>query len=253
MSPSFETFLTESAALSDIGKVRSANEDTFYINDSQAIFLIADGMGGTDFGRAAADIVRTVVPEYCGDLKKDLPSEQVLDILNKSYLKAHEKIREMIEESVRGRSAGTTADTLVLKGGQYFIAHIGDSRVYLLREKKMTLLTKDHSYLQKMIDSGIDVDEEFSKSFGRHILTRCLGCEDRNITDLLSGDVRSGDIFCLCTDGLHGYVSGNSIQNELLKNSLSNEKICKNLVNSANEAGGNDNVTVIVIKIPPGR
>ncbi|NLJ94951.1 MAG: Stp1/IreP family PP2C-type Ser/Thr phosphatase [Clostridiaceae bacterium] len=237
------------AALSHIGLVRHGNEDNYgfieFSQDFPFVAIVADGMGGHLNGELASK----VAVEYVQDkLSKDLPleidSENILHILNDVIQKANIKVYLQSLESPKNRGMGTTLTIAVFYEDSVYIAHIGDSRCFLLRNHYLETLTKDHTVVEKMIEAGTISPVEIHKHPQRHVLTQALGSPEYLQPDLLHIDLRKRDRFLLSSDGLHGYVEDKEIEN-ILMHSNDPEETCQELVNQALEKGGKDNITVL--------
>lgn len=249
---------------SDVGLRRHSNEDHFLIADPSCnrhnlkqlgiSFVIADGLGGHAAGEIASRTAcEEVISAYYRD---DLPLQSHADAdewkvrkLERAIRSAHDKIIHLATENGALRGMGTTLSALVLTESKALIAHVGDSRIYRRRNDLAEKMTIDHTKSQALIDTG-EILPEYENNFGcGHILTHALGGYD-DLTAIFTRteDVRSGDLFLLCTDGLHGLVPDHEIQRILIKNSTP-QTTCDALVQAAIRKGGDDNITVIVVQV----
>jgi len=239
------------AARTDKGVVRELNEDSFnIISDYPGVpptFIIADGMGGHNSGEVASkmavDIVSSQIVQYAGKLNNE---ENVLSSLSQILTKANRDIYTM--SSIRGKNfgMGTTVIVAVALNKKIFIAHVGDSRVYVIRDGKIRQITTDHSFIEELIRTGSLTREEAENHPNKNIITRALGCAEEVEIDTYSCEMLNNDIFLLCTDGLTNMVSEGEIQDVVL-GCNDPDAACIELIGRANKYGGEDNITVIVI------
>ena len=239
------------AALSHVGLVREGNEDNYgfieFDHKFPFVAIVADGMGGHLNGELASKIAVEFVQKQ---LRKELPldnsSENVLNIINDVIQKANMKVYLNSLQSPKNRGMGTTLTIAAFYEDSVYIGHIGDSRCFLLRNRYLELLTKDHTVVEEMVEAGTITLAETYTHPQRHVLTQALGSPEYLQPDLLSIDLKKKDRFLLCSDGMHGYVEEIQIENSLLQINEP-EKICQDLVNKALEKGGKDNITVLNI------
>jgi protein phosphatase len=239
----------KSFAKSDVGKVRQNNEDfygEFKIDSEHMVFIVADGMGGHNAGEVASRLAVLTFFEsykkYVDDLKEP---EKAIE------LAFHDANRKVFEEGAGKESQhgmGTTLSVLVLKGKEAFLGHVGDSRIYLIREDECKKLTRDHSLVGKMRENGIISEEEARVHPRRNILYLTLGVKE-SINPQISSriEIKEGDIFVLCSDGLSNMVSDEEIKIISINNPP--KKAVEKMIEIARERGAPDNVTVEVIKI----
>ncbi|TFU27664.1 PP2C family protein-serine/threonine phosphatase [Thermus tengchongensis] len=205
------------------------------------VFVVADGMGGHRTGEVAARLAVETILEH---LKGVEPSPRVL-------LQALERANERIHQEAQrpeNRGMGTTATCLVLDLPYALIAHVGDSRAYLLRKGELTLLTEDHSWVAERVRQGLLSPEEAKTHRWRNVITNALGSFPQARVDLLGLKLEPGDVFLLCTDGLSGVLEDRTLL-EVLKH-FPPEEAARRLVALANEWGGPDNVSVVVVRVP---
>ncbi len=239
--------------MSDRGRVRQNNEDSCAIfvpegagelADRGAVFVVADGMGGHRGGETASRIaVRTIVAFYSANA-----DENRSHALSRAFREANKTI---IEESVADSSLfgmGTTCTALALYRGHAYFAHVGDSRAYMLRAQRLTQITNDHSIVGEMVRSGILSDEDARNHPKRNVITKSLGAQDDVAADMPAAiEIEAGDMFLLCSDGLTGYLSDPDIA-DIMSNSTPAEA-CKKLIKLANDAGGRDNITAVIVTV----
>lgn len=229
----------ESGALTHVGKVRSNNEDSHLAREESGLWVVADGMGGHEGGEwASAKIV-----EELGDA-----------ILPSDFDGACEKIAGAIhvanavifrKASQRGRQMGSTVVALFVRGNRFVVFWVGDSRAYLLRDGQLMRVSRDHSQVQQMLDSGLISAEEAANHPMGHVLARAVGVTETLELDSRGGEIEPGDTFLLCSDGLHGYVPESDIA-RLLRRGIA-DMASEELVALTLQRGAPDNVTVITI------
>lgn len=237
------------AAETDKGIVRELNEDSCAIipvsAESSCVFVIADGMGGHNCGELASRLAVEYIKdnlhiEACTD-DSVIPRE-LENIVKKANAAVYEKSLESDEVS----GMGTTLTMAVITGKKLTAAHVGDSRLYLVRAGSIKQLTEDHSYIGELVRQGTLTKEEAEKHPRKNVITRAIGCTSEILVDIISYDIEDGDIFVLCTDGLTNMVSEQDILQ--IVGSSEPEAACAKLIEAANRNGGEDNITVIVIK-----
>lgn len=235
--------------LSDKGRVRKGNEDHFTnlkLSDNEYLFIVADGMGGHQAGDVASKVgTNTFVTEYKKLRKKGNP---VQDSMKTAINKANNKILEMASSDLGKRGMGTTFSAMVIYQMKGYLAHVGDSRIYLVREDKIRKLTKDHTFVERMVEEGRITEEEARNHPQKNILYMSLGARSSFEPDIgPSFDVKEGDIFTMCSDGLNIMISDNVIKE--YSQSYGPEDASRKLVDLANAEGGLDNVTVQIVWI----
>jgi len=232
-----------SAAKSDRGKIRSSNQDSGYSGVN--LFVVADGMGGHAGGDIASALATQLVAQV-DDVYED--GELATGTLLEAMQSANEKLTETVKEFSYLQGMGTTMDSLLFTEGQATIVHIGDSRVYLLRDGIMDQITKDHTFVQTLVDSGRITEEEALYHPRRNVLMRVLGdASDEPQFDTKQIAVKPGDRFLLCSDGLCGFVPTALIEENMKVPDL--EEAVELLIEEAKEYGAPDNVTVILVEL----
>ena len=226
-------------AASDIGRARERNEDSYVVEEP--LFAVADGMGGHRGGAVASSMALETLREVLQD-DRVAPTVLIEEIkaANQRVLRRGEADRDL-------RGMGTTLTALLAEGGKAHIAHVGDSRAYLLRDGSLKQLTEDHTLVQRMVLEGKLLPEEAERHPQRSILTRALGVDEDIEPDTLTLDpVLPGDRLLLCTDGLTGMVDGDRIE-AVLQSEHDPQRAADTLIDEANAAGGDDNITVLVL------
>ena len=236
-------------ARSDVGMVRSGNEDNFFAesDDVRGIFVVADGMGGHAAGEVASEMAVQIVSRYLVPIRS-LTEPDVEERLAQALRDANRAIYERMLAEVDKQGMGTTASVLVLADSQFLIGQVGDSRVYLLRDGALRQVTKDHSYVQEQVDAGLLTPEQARYHPYSNVITRCVGANESVDVDLFKGDVLPGDVFLVASDGLTGMVDDRRLQQILLARS-SPGRIVDALIAEANGRGGLDNITAIVVQV----
>ncbi len=232
----------ENYSLTDRGKVRKNNQDSFinYFHPRFATFVVCDGMGGHKAGEVASAIAVESMQQSIIE-KKDRTDYE--NMLKESVIESNQKVYIESQKCEEFSNMGTTIVAAILSQDNIYLAHVGDSRAYLYRSKELTCLTHDHSLVQKMLDDGAITEEEARNHPDRSTLTRALGTEDSLEVELDRLQARENDLILLCTDGLTGMLRDSEISEILEKGETVREK-AENLVERAIEAGGLDNITV---------
>jgi serine/threonine protein phosphatase PrpC len=235
----FAPFRIESWARTHEGRVRDHNEDSYCADERQGLWAVADGMGGHEGGDwASAKLVEKIAAV---DLPKDL--EQASAAVAEAIGTANRAI--LAEARRRGKQMGSTIVALVVQDQHYAILWVGDSRAYLLRDGDLIQLSRDHTQVQEMVDRGILRPEDAVGHPMGHVLSRAIGVREEMTIDQATGEVRPGDIFLLCSDGLHGYVDEKDIARLLARRSP--ERASEELVELTLANGAPDNVTVVAV------
>ena len=232
---------------SDIGLKRSINEDSYLVDQDNGLFLVADGMGGHSGGNIASDLFLTVVKTRFGDPKAHRGSSAKNRIEN-LFNAAHLEIQDQVKRAPRLRGMGCTANILLIENEYYTIGHVGDSRAYLLRESALHQLTTDHSFVQQQIELGLLTPEQARTHKMRSVILQAIGVSDTLSIDILEGKVQPGDLFMVCTDGLYTMLEEKQLE-QILTAEMSLDQKCDILIKLANGAGGEDNVTVVLVSI----
>jgi serine/threonine protein phosphatase PrpC len=227
----------EAAVRSDIGRLRQRNEDAYLVRDS--LFVVADGMGGHRGGDVASALALETI-------ESGAPDDDTLQGLVEDIKRANQAVLERGEADRDLRGMGTTITALLVEDGRAHVAHVGDSRAYLLRDGTLQQLTEDHTLVQRMVREGRLTEDEAAHHPQRSVLTRALGVEEEVPVDELTLDVHAGDRLLLCTDGLTTMIDRGRIQ-KILARERDPQGACDKLIDAANRAGGDDNITVIVL------
>jgi len=235
------------AGRTDVGIIRSGNEDSYLMVPDRGIFVVADGMGGHAAGEVASEMAVRFVARDLGSLK-GLSDDLVAERMRVSIRTANNAIfqRTLTEHDKRGM--GTTVTALVLYDTRFLIGQVGDSRCYLLREGRLTQITKDHSYVQEQVDAGYLTPEQARAHPYSNVITRCVGANSDVMPDVYVGAVRPKDVFLLASDGLTGMLEDHQLAEVLHADRMPQEQV-DDLVSEANRHGGLDNITAIIVRI----
>ncbi len=241
------------AGLSDTGLAREHNEDCFGIDGASRLFVVADGMGGHSFGEVASRIsIDSIVDFMKSDSADGSVDGQELQPQSRRLKTAIERAQDDVlgaieqDESLRGM--GTTVVGLLLDGETGTLAHVGDSRLYRLRGEEFEQMTEDHTWVNEQVMAGYLTAEQARTHPLRNVVTRALGGEANVQVEVTEVPVQEGDIFLLCSDGLTGMLRDSEIQ-DLLENGEDLDQTCQSLVDAANDRGGGDNITVVLVSV----
>ncbi|MGP2439982.1 Stp1/IreP family PP2C-type Ser/Thr phosphatase [Streptomyces sp. JW3] len=230
------------AAGSHKGMIREGNEDSGYAGPR--LLAIADGMGGQAAGEvASSEVISTIVA-----LDDDVPGSDILTSLGTAVQRANDQLRQMVEEDPSLEGMGTTLTALLWTGQRLGMVHVGDSRAYLLRDGVLTQITQDHTWVQRLVDEGRITEEEAGTHPQRSLLMRALGSGDHVEPDLSIREVRAGDRYLICSDGLSGVVSHQTLE-ETLASYQGPQETVQELIQLALRGGGPDNITVIIADV----
>lgn len=253
MVTSLMSFRIAAFGLSNIGLVRQNNEDVWAELPDENFYVIADGMGGHQAGEVAS---REAVNYLCRLMKKILKHDskhaksltEVRDLLHQAIQIVNEKIYCIGSETETLRGMGTTLCCIAVHPQGLIYAHVGDSRIYRLRNKKLELLTKDHSLLRELVDMGQISEDQAMDFLYKNIITKAIGTEPTVEPPVEVTELKAGDIYLMCTDGLTDLLRKKEIEEILNKNTLLPES-AQQLIQQANERGGHDNITVLLIAL----
>lgn len=238
-------------AKSDIGMQRKMNQDAYYVseeNEEYMLCILADGMGGYTGGEVASNLAAINVANYIKEnfiSGKDYEREELQELIKKAIEHANQVVYEISKREQELEQMGTTIEICLIYNNRAFIGHIGDSRIYRIRKNIMRKITVDHSYVQKLVKEGKITKEEAINHPKKNMLMKALGCEPEIEPDIMVKGFQEGDIILICSDGLTNMISEEEIYNIIEEDF---EKATDRLITRANELGGNDNITVILIK-----
>ncbi len=231
----------------DIGKMRSSNQDVYYfyqLNEQAAFGLVCDGMGGENGGHIASAIASNVIyHSIIEHYQDDMSDDEYKSLLISSVSSGNIAVYDKSLENQHYMGMGTTVDLLLLVKDKAYIAHVGDSRVYMLRDKELYQVTKDHSMVQTLLEQGKITQDQAQHHPQKNMITRAVGVSCFVDIDYIEISNVLDTTFLLCSDGLTNTCTDEKIQDIL--NQTSPEKVCDTLVTMANDAGGMDNITVV--------
>lgn len=243
--------------LTDVGRQRQHNEDTFLVQTDANLFLVADGMGGHAAGEIASKIAAETISEFIVHTKEeegtwphayDERYRRSTNRLMTALRIANTRVLEAMRKDARLRGMGTTVVASLIDGDLASIAHVGDSRAYLIRDGQMARVTNDHSWVYEQVQAGMLTEAEAEKHPLRNVITRALGGALTVVPEASEYQVRPGDRLLLCSDGLTGMVS----EEEILRIVTEHEdpqEACRALIDYANDRGGYDNVTAVIVRV----
>lgn len=239
----------ESIFRTDTGKIRTLNEDSgglFYNNDN-LLAIVADGMGGHQAGEIASSMAVSYLKEQWKKVEIELNPAKTEEWLVENVQNANKKLLEFAKTNPDCHGMGTTVVSVICTPNYVTLAHIGDSRIYLLNEDGFSLLTEDHSLVNELVKNGQISKEEAEHHPRKHVLLRALGTEEQVEIDIRSISWEPNDVVLLCSDGLTNKVDEKVIQKTISSDSPIHSK-AEELISLANQAGGDDNITLILIK-----
>ncbi len=251
----------------DVGMVRDINQDTFILrkySEKTCLCVVCDGMGGVKGGEEAsrlaseafAQVVDEFITPYIGQKDKGFSANAVRKTMKQALAKANEAVYLFARENPRLRGMGTTLVAALVIGNTVFCLNVGDSRMYFMKGSKIRQITKDHSYVQFLLDTGKITKDNAEYALNKNVITRAVGTEISVDPDLFRSSVSNGTFIMLCTDGLCNYVNDETIC-DIVSNDALAKKIdeiglnirSRRLIDTANNNGGGDNITVALIKV----
>lgn len=244
-----------SFGLSDVGRKRQHNEDAFLVDDALGLYIVCDGMGGHAAGEVAAARTIEVVREYISANQSILAAlaadptprhrAAAVALVEAAVQNACSVVFDLAQSEADKRGMGTTCVVLLMVGEKAIIGHVGDSRIYLLRNGEQHQLTEDHTLIQAQLKQGVITPDQAETSPYRNVITRAVGIQESVQVDTLLTDVLPGDVFLLCSDGLHGYLEDGEGVSVAAAGEIA--ALPQRLVDLANDRGGKDNVTAVVV------
>lgn len=238
--------------VTDTGQARKHNEDFVAADADYGLAILADGMGGYNAGEVASGMTVTLLMQ---GLKTRLAefdaggAAALADVVREEVAKSNTAVYETARSRPQCAGMGTTLVMAVFHDNQLVVAHIGDSRLYRLREERLDQITRDHSLLQEQIDSGMLSEEEAAHSHNKNLVTRALGVDPEVPLDVAIHEAKPGDIYLLCSDGLTDMVPIDDIRDTVDLMGANLPLAAQHLVQMANDHGGRDNITVALVKI----
>lgn len=241
----------EIATATHPGMVRSHNEDSIAADAAAGIAVLADGMGGYNAGEVASGIAVAMIS---AELKKvlaargeDFDLAAAERLVGENAVRANNAIFQASQNQAQYAGMGTTLVVALFRDTRLLVGHVGDSRAYRLRGGRMQQITRDHSLLQEQIDAGLITPEQAAFSANKNLVTRAVGVEDTVLLETHQHDVMPGDLYLLCSDGLSDMLDDGAIA-QILQSQESLDATCRALIDAANDAGGKDNISVILVR-----
>ena len=244
--------------LTDVGHKRRHNEDAYLLDAERGLFVVADGMGGHAAGEVASRITVEAIQEYIAATEEEHESSWPFGFnsrvsvegnrLTTAVEKANEKVMRAVQNKPELKGMGTTVVAALFDADRATLVHVGDSRAYLFRDGELRRLTDDHSWVQEQVNAGILSEDEAKSHPLKNVVTRALGGAAHVSVDLIEVPVRPGDRFLLCSDGLTGMVPDEDLFAHFRSDGLI-EKTVRQLIDTANDRGGVDNITAIVVEV----
>lgn len=213
----------------------------------QGVFIVADGMGGHAAGEVASEMaVQTIARGLAGVVGKS--ENDATQMMTRAIIGANSAIFRRTMDEPEKRGMGTTATAMIVNGSRYIVGQVGDSRAYLLRDRVLSQVTKDHSYVQEQVDAGYLTPEQARTHPYSNVITRCVGANSDVVPDVYVGTLQSDDVFVLASDGLTGMLEDDELLG-ILNSDPQPAVVVDNMISEANRRGGLDNITVVIIRI----
>lgn len=246
------SLLWQGTGLTDKGLVRQSNQDTFAIENSLGLWVIADGMGGHAGGQIASELVVSSIVDYIGTAKQEQAQDHYATstTLSEAIIAGNQAIHQRVKSTPELTGMGTTVVATLFcpaPSPSVIIAHVGDSRAYRIRNRQLEALTVDHSLVQELVSEGHITQAQANTHPKQNVLLRALGATDEQHPDVEIHPLEPHDVLLLCTDGLTKAISEDAILSIVLEPGSSPERICEQLIKYANEGGGKDNTTVALV------
>ena len=247
----------EIAGQTDIGSVRDHNEDAIGSNTDIGLAVLADGMGGHRGGEVASAITVSTILEELGNKLKHINHGETDDKTGYSLesIAVHDAVNEAntnvfnaSSENSQYRGMGTTVVVLLFYDNRFTVAHVGDSRLYRLRDGELEQITRDHSLMQELIDRGFYTPEQASKSLNKNLVTRAVGIEETVEVDVHEDVAQADDIYLLCSDGVTDMIDDEVIKQIIIDNNDDLDRAAAELIRESNEAGGKDNISAMLAR-----
>lgn len=251
---------TVSSGLSDVGRRRTINEDSYFCDDQLGFYVVADGVGGHSRGEVASQEAVEQLENWVRQAQGDL--EACFNLTRAGDLEARWEIRRLLENGVQSacymvfgmaeldpdkRGMSTTLSAVLINGGFCYAAHVGDSRVYRVRGDEVLQITEDHTLINYKLKHGLLTPEQAETASGKNVITRAVGHKDYVQIDTADVDVATGDRFLLCTDGLHGYLEEEREIFDLIGEGSLDAGV-QAAIALANQRGGKDNITAVIVE-----
>lgn len=236
----------EQYGITHTGMVRENNEDRFFMDKEKHIYMVADGMGGHNAGEVASQMAVDIAGQYINDSMT--PDADLTQVICDAITAANRDIYQKSIHSKKLSGMGTTLDVCAFYEDKIITFHVGDSRIYRLRGDELSLMTTDHSFVEMLVQKGELTREEAENHPNRNMITRAVGTESTVLIDVSEQDAKPGDLYLMCSDGLTNMLNQSELE-QILKLDVSLEDRANRLVELANEKGGTDNITVLMIEV----
>ena len=235
------------------GMLRENNEDACFVIPSDDVYIIADGVGGNNAGELASRTAVTSVARCVKDnpIGECVTDEEICDYFSRSLALTNDEIFSLANRYEENRGMATTIVIAYIRGRTAYFVNVGDSRAYVYRKGFLSQVTEDHTYVNTLIRKGELSEEDAESHAHRNVITRALGAEEQVEPDFFKTELKENDIILLCTDGLYSDVRREEIE-EILGSGANMSEMSRALIDKANQCGGNDNITVVVLKITGG-
>ncbi len=241
----------------DVGLMRDHNEDAIGCEENIALAVLADGMGGHRGGEMASAITVSTVLENIGEKIKNINAGETDPetgysaesiIIHDAIALANKNVHDSSEANAQYRGMGTTVVVAMFYDNRFTVAHVGDSRLYRLRDNELEQITRDHSLMQELIDRGFYTPEQARNSLNKNLVTRAIGIDAKVQIDVQEDIALVNDIYLLCSDGVTDMIEDHLIESALIDNSENLEKAATEIIRLANEYGGKDNISALLVK-----
>lgn len=239
--------MIKAASKSDKGKIRQKNDDSVFVDETKRIYFLADGMGGRKAGEVASSIAVKTAFSYMQEIVSGIFKEGDVDaILIEGIMKAHRAVRERAMSDVGCAGMGTTLIIMLINNGKAHVCHVGDSRAYLLQER-LRRITRDHTVGEYLLDHG-NMRREDIPHHQWNVLTQAVGSGDDLTPEYCKVELKDGDCILLCSDGLTDMLEDNEIEAIIRTHASNVRDAADELVHVANDKGGDDNISVIIVR-----
>lgn len=241
----------------DVGSVRDHNEDAIGCDENIGLAVLADGMGGHRGGEMASAITVSTVLETVTEKIKNIKAGETDEdtgysleslAVHEAVALANKNVHDSSEANAQYRGMGTTVVVTLFYDDRFTVAHVGDSRLYRLRDMELEQITRDHSLMQELIDRGFYTPEQARNSLNKNLVTRAIGIDENVQIDIQEDIAMTGDIYLLCSDGVTDMIEDHLIKSAMLENENDLEKAVTEIIRLANEHGGKDNISALLIK-----
>ena len=234
-------------AKTDKGKVRTNNEDYYFIDETRGVFIVADGIGGHKAGEVASSLTTQIISEYVNENLtkcKDVIPKLIRDSIDH----ANKIVYDISKNNKECDGMGTTISMGILIENILYIGHVGDSRVYLYRDSILKQITEDHTLVNELVKNGTLTEEEARNYPNKNIITKAIGTNDKIISDLFEIKVKKDDLFVFCTDGFSDNITVDELK-KLIEENENLDNLSKKMIEYANVVSGSDNITVLIFKV----